>query len=344
MKIKIILALSVLSVLVSTARAQVKIGDNGKISGLVFGDYYWVVSDHNNDLKGNNGFWLRRVYFTYDQKLSKSFSTRFRLEMNSQGDFSTSLKLRPYVKDAYLRWKHNQLQILAGLAPTPASSFVVSVWGYRSIEKTPLVLQKMVGTRNLGISFMGDLGTKEKWHYFFMVGNGSGGKTELNKGKKFMLSLGYNLTNRITIQAYGDWNDKHDGRDVYTMQGFLAYQSKKIQIGALYAHQVQQKVLSGENLVLNIASVFTNFKVTEKIKGLLRADHLFEANPVGASIAYVPFSDRAQSTLLIAGADIELIHEVHLIPNIETVIYGQTPSGTTLTTDVIPRLTLYYVF
>jgi hypothetical protein len=344
MKIEIILTVFSLSVLANTAAAQVKIGNNGKISGLVFGDYYWISSDHNGDLKGKNGFWLRRIYFTYDQKLSQSFSTRFRLEMNSEGDFSTSIKLHPYVKDAYLKWKHNHQQIIAGISPTPASSLVESVWGYRSIEKTSLDLQKMASTRNLGLAFKGDLGKEDKWHYFFMFGNGNGGKTELDKGKKFMFSLAYNLTNRITIQAYGGWNDKPGGQGIYTMQGFLAYQTEKIHIGALYAHQVQQKSLAGQNLVLNIASAFTNFNITNNIKGLLRADHLFEANPVGENIAYIPFSDQAQSTLLIAGSDIKLAPEVHLIPNIEAVVYGQTPSGTTPPPDVIPKLTLYYVF
>ncbi len=328
----------------SSAAAQVKVGKNGKISGLVFGDYYWVASDHNSDLKGRNGFWLRRIYFTYDQKISNSFSARFRLEMNSSGDFASSAKLRPYVKDAYLRWHHDQQQIFAGLSPTPAASFVVQVWGYRVVEKSPLVLQKMAPTRNLGLSFKGNLGNRSQWHYFFMVGNGNGGKADIDKGKKFMLSLAYDLTNSITIQAFGGWNDKLAGQDTYTAQGFLAYQTKKIHIGMLYAHQIQQKALGRQNLDLNIASVFTNFKAAKNIKVLLRADHLFEANPVGESIAYIPFSSRAQSTLLIGGADIAPVPEVHLIPNIEAIVYGQTPSGITPTTDAIPRLTLYYIF
>lgn len=344
MRIKNFLTLLLLSTLANTAAAQVKVGDNGEISGLVFGDYYWIASDHNSNIEGNNGFWIRRIYFTYDQKLSKSFSARLRLEMNSQGDFSSSLALRPYVKDAYLKWKYGRQRILAGIAPTPAYSFVESVWGYRSVEKAPLDLQKMASSRDFGLSFKGGLGTEEKWHYFFMFANGSGEKTELNKGKKFMLSLAYDLTDQITIQAYGDWNDRPGGQNIYTMQGFLAWQTENMHVGLLYAHQVQQKVLSGQNLVLDMASVFSRFKITDEITGLLRADHLFEANPAGESIDYIPFSSQAESTLLIGGADIELIPDVHLIPNIETVIYGQTPPGKTPATDVIPRLTLFYVF
>jgi hypothetical protein len=61
-----------------------------KISGLVFGDYYYVAQSHRDDLVGQNGFWIRRLYFTYDHTLSKAFSVRVRLEANSKGDFKST--------------------------------------------------------------------------------------------------------------------------------------------------------------------------------------------------------------------------------------------------------------
>ena len=36
----------------------------------MFGDYYYVLAHHDETVEGNNGFWLRRVYFTYDNTLS----------------------------------------------------------------------------------------------------------------------------------------------------------------------------------------------------------------------------------------------------------------------------------
>ncbi|MGQ9618287.1 MAG: hypothetical protein ACUVUG_04905 [Candidatus Aminicenantia bacterium] len=61
----------------------------GKFSGYMFGDYYYILKHNNSDLKDQNGFWLRRIYFTYDYKISDEWSTRFRLELNSPGDFKT---------------------------------------------------------------------------------------------------------------------------------------------------------------------------------------------------------------------------------------------------------------
>ena len=42
----------------------------------MFGDYYWFASDHRDALEDQNGFWFRRIYLTYDQKFSESFSMR----------------------------------------------------------------------------------------------------------------------------------------------------------------------------------------------------------------------------------------------------------------------------
>src|SRR4029453_14193884 len=61
-----------------------------KFSGLMFGDYYWYyrwhqdqISDTNpTSVEGQNGFWFRRLYLTYDYDYSEKFTTRFRLEMN----------------------------------------------------------------------------------------------------------------------------------------------------------------------------------------------------------------------------------------------------------------------
>src|SRR6185503_4120575 len=43
-----------------------------KISGLMFGDYFWVATDHRDAIEDQNGFWFRRIYLTYDQKFSES--------------------------------------------------------------------------------------------------------------------------------------------------------------------------------------------------------------------------------------------------------------------------------
>jgi hypothetical protein len=101
---------------------------SGKLSGHLFGDYYLVSQHHNPDIKGMNGFWFRRVYFTYDQKTGERTAIRFRFEMNSPGDFKTADTLDPYVKDAYLQYTSGKTQYLLGLIPPPLGKAWSSCW------------------------------------------------------------------------------------------------------------------------------------------------------------------------------------------------------------------------
>ncbi len=97
----------------------------GKISGYMFGDYYYFIGNHHEDLEDTNGFWFRRIYFTYDNKLGDThFSTRLRLEMTNNGKYSNGEiagdKMDdPTVKDAYLKYKFSDQAVYVGISSTP---------------------------------------------------------------------------------------------------------------------------------------------------------------------------------------------------------------------------------
>lgn len=334
-----------LFVIISGSLAQVNVGENGTLSGLVYSDYYWIASNHNESLEGNNGFWFRRIYLTYDREFSQSFSTRLRLEMNGEGDFVTSAKMIPVVKDAWLKWENNRHEIFAGISPTPTFSLVKDTWGYRSVEETPLNLQNFGSSRDFGIAAKGMLDEDERWNYHAMVGNGhSNNAAEINQGKKGMLALSYQLSEQWIVELYGDWNDLSGEEYWTTVQGFAGYRSEDLNVGALYAYQYRNLPGAAGDHNLDIASLFARTSISREMVGFLRIDHMFDPNPAGEDISYIPFSNNAESTLLIGGIDFTLDTDIHLIPNFEAVFYGETSTGTTPRSDLIPRLTLFYQF
>jgi hypothetical protein len=71
---------------------------------------------------------------------------------------------------------------------------------------------------------------------------------------------------------------------------------------------------------------------------------MFDPNPEGASIAYLPFDPRANSNLFLLGVDFKVLEEFSLIPNVEVVRYDRMEDGSRPVTDVMPRLTFSYVF
>ncbi|MCW9708113.1 porin [Fodinibius salsisoli] len=340
-----ILCLISIFTIFNDVQAQVSVGEKGTLSGRVYSDYYWFAQHHDSEVEGNNGFWFRRIYLTYERSISDHFSSRLRLEMNSSGDLSTNTEMTPTVKDAYLKWSKNSHQIYAGISSTPTFGLVEDVWGYRSVEKAPQDLFDFGSSRDFGLAAKGEFGQDNRIGYHFFVGNGSSNGVELNKGKKLMLSLSYQLTEHFVIQAYGDWNEQPNNVDIVTGQGFAGYQSDNFNIGALYSYQFQDNIHQENKRKQDLISVFANANFTDKVGGFIRADHLFDPNPGGASTSYLPMSSEAgSSTFVVGGVDLLLHDNIHLMPNVEAVFYGETQTGTNPEANIVPRLTLSYNF
>jgi hypothetical protein len=118
-----------LYLLTTGLRAQVSVGEKGTIKGTVYSDFYWMAQHHDTRIKGQNGFWFRRIYFTYEREFSNSFSSRLRFEGASPGDFQSGLSMVPDIKDAYLKWENSGHKIYAGISSTPTFGLTENVWG-----------------------------------------------------------------------------------------------------------------------------------------------------------------------------------------------------------------------
>jgi hypothetical protein len=318
-------------------------GEN-KFSGYMFGDYYWAAANHDTLVENSNGFRFRRIYFTYDRALNEDFSVRFRLEMNSRGDFmSTTKVLAINVKDAYLKWKYNNQSIYLGISPTPTWERIEKIWGYRSVEKTPLDLQKYGSSRGFGISFRGNLDKNRILSYHIMIANRRSIKNQINQGVKVFFSLAAKITKNIVVEGYGDYEPQPEHSDVYTAQGFAAYRGANIRFGVQYAHQERQIIATEEEVVLRLASVFAAGKIGEKIGWYLRTDRYFDPNPIGDLLPYLRFDSNSKSTFFLAGIDYAVVGAVHIMPNMEVIYYDKV-NGVRADTDIMPRITFNYIW
>ncbi len=307
----------------------------GKISGVVFGDYYYMFSNHNPGIEGMNGFWFRRLYLTYDHNLSSAFKIRIRFEAYSKGDFSTKEEIIPHVKDIYIQWSKNGQSIILGLSPTPTFGKIEKFWGYRAVEKTPLDLYKMAHSRDTGIAFKGKI-AKGKIYYHLMFANGEGNKSEFNKQKKVMGAIGFYPTGNLYLEFYSDYESGPINRtDVYTLQGFIGFAMKKFTFGAMYANQIHQ--LGEEDLKLRVLSITTVFDVSQKITLFGRYDRMMDPLPAGPAISYLPMDSSSPFSLVIGGMDYKISSSFSLIPNIEFVIYDKLNSN-----DIVGKLTFLY--
>lgn len=314
----------------------------GKFSGYMFGDFYYVANNHDANIEGKNGFWFRRIYFTYDQNLSEEFAVRFRLELASEGDFTTRANLEPFLKDGYLKWSRSGHSVILGLSPAPTWEYFEEFWGYRSVEKTPADLYKFGSSRDFGLAVKGGLGSAKNIKYHFMFANGGGNNgADTNEGKKLMLALAYEFSQNFFVEAYGDWEERPGPANRYSAQGVFGYKNDKVRVGGQLLHQTREGAVSDLNLL--VASGFVVVQAKEKLAGFVRYDRLFDPLPDGPSIDYLPVSDAAKANFVLAGLDYTPIPQVHLMPNFELIFYDET-AGVSPDADFIPRLTFYYIW
>ena len=317
-------------------------GQDTRISGYVFGDYYYVASSHNANRDGSNGLWFRRIYLTLDHQINEGWSARLRGEMNQPGDFETRAKMEPFIKDAYVRWSNGRHQIMIGMAPAPTWERVEKVWGYRAVEKTALDFYKFGSSRDIGIAAKGKIDAEGRFQYHAMLGNGSGTSSEVNKGKKAMLSLAVSPVEAVTFEAYTDYEDRGGGSNRSTYQGAVFYQPKQGRIGVQYAHQIRRTADASDES-FDVFSVFGALRLNDRMSAFGRYDRQFQPNPSGESIPYCPIAETGEANFIVGGLDIGVHDNVHFMPNVEVIFYSNA-QGDAPSADVLPRLTFFYRF
>ncbi len=323
-----------------TARAQ----EGTKVSGLAYGEYYGIVTNHDETLEGQNAFLFRRIYLTVDRKLNEEFDVRVRFEANTAGDFTSKLKMEPFIKDAYIKWSRDKHSILFGISATPTWGVVEQVWGYRSVERTPLDLNKFGSSRDFGIAFKGAIDEEKKIGYHIMVANGNSTSSEVGKGKKILASFSFSPGSGYVLEGYADYDDRPNNTRRITVQGFAGLHLEKLRMGLQFVQQARRISSDRDDLKLQVFSAFIVKQLRQKLLGFFRYDKMFDPNPDGAAIAYIPFDPTAMSNFILAGIDYKASPTVSIIPNIEAVIYEKNSSGVTPGTDFIPRLTFSVVF
>ncbi len=310
----------------------------GKISGYMFGDYYTVLEHRDENVDGQNGFWFRRIYFTYDHKFDEKFSTRLRLELNSPGDFKTKETLKPYVKDAYLNMKMKDHNALFGISPSPTWEYIENFWGYRSVEKTPADLYKHSSSRDFGIAFKGKLA--KNFSYHLLIGNGEGISSEVNEEKKVYLSLLYS-SGPFSFEIYGDYAQGDDNTDSNMLQGFLGIKKEKFKFGLQYYKYNKGQGEGKDDLKNDVASMFLNLNLSDKTVMLFRVDKSMDPNPGIGSQSYTPFDKNHPFFLYLLGIDFKVMKNLSIIPNLTFVKYEEY-NGTTPDDDFYGKITFYY--
>ena len=332
--------------LVAAVMAPLAASAEGKFSALVFGDYYNFIENHDSVTADQNGFWIRRVNLTWDEKFDDAFSARVRLETASPGSFAPGSQdiMVTFVKDVWVRWKKNNQSVYLGLSQTPSHSFNEEFWGYRHLEKIPGELQGFYSSRDMGVAASGTIGSAKKLGYHVLLGNGSGTVNEIDGRKKASGAVRYQFTKALVAEVYGDYEDRGYSNDRMTFRGSLGYKTEKFRAGAEYAQQTRDKS-DGTSYDLKVVSGFATGQVAQKAWLVGRVDRAMDPGASSPGKPYFTMTGSVASTFVLAGVEFRPREDVTFTPNVEMAFYDSPDGGGEKPKDdIVARLTFMFKY
>jgi len=328
---------------------------NGKVWGMVFGDYAWKahadslkrgVTTYSALPKDYNAFNIRRAYLGYDYNISEKFSATIVLahesgvESNTSTDPSLTSDSRRsvYIKFLNLTWKNiiPRANLVIGQQMTPTfATMSEKIWGYRSVEKTITDLRSPLtgaSATDLGVGLFGKFDKNENFGYEVLVGNGNGARMENNNFKKVYTSLyAWLLNKKLVLQLNYDYDrtsvvhNYHQSRSM--LKAFAAYQTDVFTVGLeAYMQLLENNAIytspeTAERDTVNQSSVGLSVFVRgniikNKLNFFARYDYWNPDKDYNNNFTYSAGSSPYSEQFATAGLDYTPHKNVHIMPNV----------------------------
>ena len=223
----------------------------------MFGDYYaydkWhqntISATNTNNVQGQQGFWFRRIYFTYDLTFSEKFTTRFRLEANSNGQFTNPGNITPFIKDAYLKWTFWNKQVLTSVSsPASPSTGTRGSRACATSRRRPSDLYRIDSSRDFGVSVGGPILAIKNLTYGVQYGNELGQRLGDDKYKIWRLEARYDKNPGIAVEGYYSHHERPGGQDRDDGTGVVGLPQRKSPCSPVSYHYQKRKRASRAGL------------------------------------------------------------------------------------------------
>jgi len=237
-------------------------------SGVVFYELYF---DNDN----SSSFEINRAYLTYETVLADDAKIKLQTDVGRQKNDTDNPHLFVYLKNAKLDWKKGFGTLTIGLQGMNVFKIQEGNWGYRSIEKSAIDLNKWSSSADLGIG----------WYYrlnpglqgSLLITNGNGYKKpendkykllslQLFTGEKKLKQSGFNAGGVATYTQYDADSVTVGTRSIIGLFGGLA--TEKLRVGGEFDYLYDSEVSE----TITIASAYGNLNLNETNALFLRFD------------------------------------------------------------------------
>ena len=318
---------------------------NGRVTAVVFGDYYFFPDHHDPRFEDQHGFWLRRGYLGYDHAFNERMNARMRVEMTSSGLFAGGA-VSTVLKDAFFAWRFKgRQQVRIGMQQTLTFESEDGFWGLRHIEKVPADLYGIDTSRDFALALSGPLGGG--FSYGVQLGNDSGQASETDEHKVLRLLAMYERPSGLRVEGAFNYGRRPDGQNRTTAKGLVGFRKNAFRGAVEYLWQERQSGTSAPDTTIGIWSGWGTWEFAPKrALAFLRFDSVSSevagvetGLPGAAAIQYLGLAPSSPFQGWIAGVDITQ-GAIRLSPNVEFFDYDDDALGH----DVATRLTFFWTW
>jgi hypothetical protein len=318
---------------------------NGRVTAVVFGDYYFFPDHHDPKFEDQHGFWLRRGFFGYDHAFNERMSARLRMELTSNGLF-TGGAVTGVLKDAFFAWRFKgRQQVRIGMQPTLTFESEDGFWGLRHIEKVPTDLYGIDASRDFAILVSGPLGGGLS--YGVQIGNDSGQASETDSFKVVRLFGQYERPSGLRVEGAFNYGRRPNGQHRTTAKGLVGYRKAAFRAAAQYLWQERRSGTAAPDTTIGIVSAWGTWEFAPKRAAVFARFDAVSPEvggeevglPNASSIQYLGLADSSPFRGWIAGVDLTK-GAIRVSPNVEFFDYDDGALGH----DVATRLTFFWTW
>lgn len=274
---------------------------SGKPFMKIFTNYHSSFSDGET----TKAFELTRVYLGYDYSFSKTLSGKANFDVGDPG--AGKHQMAAFVKNAYLKYKENNISVEFGLIATTQFKVQEDFWGYRYMYKSFQDEYKFASSADLGLSVSYNFAN---WiNADFAIYNGEGYKN-LESDNIFKNAIGVTLlpVKGLTIRGLYDWMG--NGTYQKSTVGFIGYEFNKLNIAAEYNLQTNQNMTEGRDW--SGTSFYATYFASKKLKVFGRFDDLKSKKITSASS---PWNYAKDGQLILLGVEYSPVKGICIAPN-----------------------------
>jgi len=295
---------------------------SGKVSTTIFTSFQ--THTVGNDVT-ETGFILDRAYLGYTYNATEALSGEVKIDVGSPSDISDSeleLKRRfMYVRNAYGKYKIDNTTFCFGIINTTTYKLQETTWGYRYLYKSFMDQHKFAQSGDIGISVEHSIA--DYLSIDASVTNGEG-YSKLQADQDFVYQLGavFKPSKHVTFRLTGDYSNLQ--YKPVTIGGFISIKPiEELTLSAEYNSKLNYEGKEERNLAG--ASVYANYKITDKVQLFARRDNL-ESNTLDGDEN--PWNYSKDGAAYIGGVEYSPTKQLRIAANYQNWIYANTSKET----------------